>query len=61
MRVPYRKVYEVIGVTTEQGEFFCVPCVESLGVAEAGDRPVFLGDEHEGFSCDRCGVLSSEL
>lgn len=60
MRVPYRKVFEVIGVTSD-GAFFCVPCVESLGVREVDDRPVFLGDDHEGFYCDRCGVLSSEL
>lgn len=62
MSVPYRKVYEVIGVTSN-GAFFCLPCVESLGVAESDDlhRPVFLGDDHEGFYCDWCGVSSSEL
>lgn len=60
MRVPYRKTYEVIGVTSE-GAFYCLPCNEALGVAEPDDRPVFLGDDHEGFTCDRCGVASSEL
>lgn len=60
MRVSYRKTYEVIGLTS-QGAFYCLPCNEALSVSEPDDQPVFLGDDHEGFTCDRCGVASSEL
>lgn len=64
MRVPYRKTYEQIGVTSE-GAFYCLPCVSALAVAEADygeeDCPVFLGDDHDGFTCDRCGVASVNL
>jgi len=59
--VKYRKSWEVIGVTTEGGEFFCRVCVEDMGGdIESDERPVFLSDEFRSF-CDRCGVDSATL
>lgn len=61
MMVQYRKCWEVIGVTTEGGEFFCRGCVEDMGGdIHEDERPVFLSDEFRS-SCDRCGVDSAVI
>jgi hypothetical protein len=59
--IKYRKSWEVIGVTTEEGEFFCRGCLDETSAEwEDGDRPVFLSDEFSGL-CDRCGIDSGAI
>jgi hypothetical protein len=57
----YRKAWEVLGVTTEAGEFFCRDCVTDMGGDIHDDeRPVFVSDDFSNF-CDRCGVASEVI
>ncbi len=49
-KIPYRKVYEVTGYTTIDGDAYCVTCAEKLFGKTTLDVdsnvfPIFLGDE----------------
>jgi hypothetical protein len=51
----YRKAWEVVGYTFN-GSAYCPDCTNDH-LYENGDAPapVFVSDDYEGMTCDKCG------
>ena len=55
------KVYDVVGYTTGDGEFYCTGCFTGDSQAESVN-PVYAGDEWDEYpTCDECGEACEDV